>query len=285
VIVAVASGKGGVGKTTVATNLACVAARAGRSVAFLDCDVEEPNGAIFLKPRIEEDRAVCRLVPRVDLDQCDGCGECERMCRFSAIVAVKGGVETFPELCRSCGGCQLVCPQGAIREEPREIGRLQIGRSRRVPFVQGVLNVGQAMSPPVIRAVKRAAPPADVTIIDCPPGASCPVIAAVRGADCVLLVAEPTPFGLADLRIAVETVRSLALALGVVINRADIGDDSVRRYCDEEDIPVLAEIPDVRAVAEAYARGVLAAEVSEHCRQGFERLLGELVSPAAEAAQ
>jgi MinD superfamily P-loop ATPase len=282
VILAIASGKGGTGKTTVATNLAFVASRAGRSVAYLDCDVEEPNGAIFLKPQIQEDRAVTTAVPKVDLDKCTGCGKCGEICQYSAIISMNKTVLSFPELCHGCAGCWLVCPAGAITEGRREIGRLQAGPAGKVMFVQGLLNIGQAMSPPLIRAVKAASPRADLTIMDCPPGTSCPVIEAMRGADYVLLVTEPTPFGLNDLKLAVETVRKLKLPFGVLINRADSGDLQTRQFCRQSRIAILAEIPDVRAVAEAYSRGILAAEVSQHYREGFERLLGALDKEVAQ---
>jgi len=279
---AVASGKGGTGKTTVATNLAFVAASQGRSVAYLDCDVEEPNGAIFLHPQIEEDRPVGVAVPKVDADKCIHCGKCGEICQYSAIVAMDDQVLTFAELCHSCGGCELVCPVGAISEDQREIGRLQAGRAGNVQFVQGLLNIGQAMSPPLIRAVKAAAPPADMTVVDCPPGTSCPVIEAVRGAEYVVLVTEPTPFGLHDLKLAVETVRKLKSPFGVLINRSDVGDLQTRAFCDRSRIAVLAEIPDVREVAEAYSRGVLAAEASAHYREGFDRLIERLDKEAAK---
>jgi MinD superfamily P-loop ATPase len=185
-------------------------------------------------------------------------------------------VLTFPELCHGCAGCWLVCPAGAISESQREIGRLQAGPAGKVQFVQGLLDIGQAMSPPLIRAVKAAAPQAQLTIRDCPPGTSCPVIESIRGSDYVLLVTEPTPFGLNDLKLAVETVRQLKLPFGVVINRADSGDSETRRFCDRAGIHVLAEIPDVRAVAEAYSRGLLASEASAAYRGVFEQLLAVL---------
>ena len=279
--VAIASGKGGTGKTTVATNLAYVASLAGRSVAYLDCDVEEPNGAIFLKPQIEDDRGVAMPVPKVDSELCTGCGLCGQICQYSAIIAMNKTVLTFAELCHGCAGCWLVCPAGAITEDRREIGRLQLGRAGEVAFVQGVLNVGQAMSPPLIRAVKAAAPPAELTVVDCPPGTSCPVIESMRGADYVLLVTEPTPFGLHDLKLAVETVRALKMPFGVLINRCDAGDARTRDFCDRGRIPVLAEIPDVREVAQAYSRGMLASKVSPHYRGGVERLLAKLDKEAA----
>ncbi|MFP4106156.1 MAG: ATP-binding protein [Phycisphaerae bacterium] len=271
--IAVSSGKGGTGKTTVATNLAFVAAGPARSVAYLDCDVEEPNGAIFLKPDFDGERPVEAVFPEVDSDLCTACGRCGEICQYSAIVLVNGTVLTFPELCHGCGGCGRVCPSGAITERTRAIGKLQFGRAGDIRFIQGLLDIGQAMSPPVIRAVKAAGLQADLVISDCPPGTSCPVIEAMRGNDYVLLVTEPTPFGLHDLKLAVETVRQLAIPFGVVINRSDSGDDQTHRFCRDSGIAVLSEIPDIRAVAEAYSRGILAAEASVAYRRGFQKLL------------
>ena len=220
--IAIASGKGGTGKTTVATNLAYVASRNGQSVAYLDCDVEEPNGHIFLKPEITDRKPVGSLIPQVDAEKCTLCGECGEICQYSAIVRVGEKVLVYPELCHGCGGCSLVCPADAITEVSREIGVLETGRAGAIQFAQGLLNVGEAMSPPVIRAVKSTAFQADLTIVDAPPGTSCPVIEAVRGADFVILVTEPTPFGFHDLKLAVEMVRVLKLPFGVVINRAGL---------------------------------------------------------------
>ncbi len=273
----VASGKGGTGKTTVATNLAYVAAALGRHVAYLDCDVEEPNGDLFLKPHFTEKKAVKIGVPAVDESLCTGCGQCGKICQYSAILAMNRTVLTFPELCHSCGGCWEVCPSGAIKESFRQTGWLHIGTAGKIDFVKGLLNVGEVMSPPVIRCVKAAAPNAELIILDCPPGTSCPVIEAIRDSDFVLLVTEPTPFGLNDLRLAVETVRKLKLPFGVIINRADCGDNCTKKYCDDESIAILAEIPDVREVAEAYSRGIMAAEVSQHYRKCFEKLLTALI--------
>ena len=274
--IAVASGKGGTGKTTVATNMAYVASRNGRSVAYVDCDVEEPNGHIFLKPQFDSTTPVGTLIPKVDESKCTHCGQCGEICQYSAIVSAGEAVLVFAELCHGCGGCSLVCPTDAITEVLHETGKVQVGSAGTIAFVHGLLNVGQVMSPPVIKAAKAAAPSADVTLIDVPPGTSCPVIESVRDADFVLLVTEPTPFGLNDLKLAVEMVRALKLSFGVLINRADSGDFQTRQFCETSRIPILAEIPDVRAVAEAYSRGVLAAEVSQHYREGFERLLAAL---------
>jgi len=274
--IAVASGKGGTGKTTVATNLAFVASQDGRSAAYLDCDVEEPNGAIFLKPQIQQGQPVGTPVPKVDLDKCTGCGKCGKICQYSAILAMNKTVLTFPELCHGCGGCRLVCPAGAIAEDQHEIGRLQVGQAGSVQFVQGILNVGQARGSSLIRAVKLAAPQADLLIVDCPPGTSCPVIEAVRSSDYVLLVTEPTPFGLNDLTLAVETVRALKIPFGVVINRADVGDNQTKNYCRQQRIDVLAEIPDDRQVAEAYSRGEMICEVIPKYRDLYSDLLNQV---------
>ena len=291
--IAIASGKGGTGKTTVATNLAYVASRTGRSTAYLDCDVEEPNGHIFLKPRIVEERTVWEMVPRVDETQCAHCGTCGDVCQYSAIVCIGQKVLVYPELCHACGGCAMLCPAHAIREGSRQIGTLRVGHSGSIHCVDGLLNIGEAMSPPVIRAVREAVPSVDLVIVDAPPGTSCPVIASIRGCDCVVLVTEPTPFGLNDLQLAVDMVRAVALPLGVVVNRVGIGDDRVQGWCRQESIPVLAEIPDDRGVAEAYSRGQMACDALPHLQGRFSQLLdqverlvaGNLLSPAEKSLE
>lgn len=272
--IAVASGKGGTGKTTVATNLAFLAAQVGRTVVYADCDVEEPNGHLFLKPTIDRERSIDRLIPAVERERCTLCGRCSELCRYGAMACVGQSVLVFAELCHACGGCMLACPEDAIREEPRSVGRLRLGWSGSVQFLDGVLNVGEAMSPPAIRAVKAALPTdADLAILDCPPGTSCPVIESVRGADLVLLVTEPTPFGLYDLGLAVEMTRVFRLPFAVVVNRADAGDREVWEYCRRQGIAILAEIPDDRAVAEAYSRGKLAAAVVPRWAEYLRALL------------
>ena len=258
--IAIASGKGGTGKTTVATNLAYVAARLGQSVAYLDCDVEEPNGHIFLRPEIQESRPIEKLVPTIDLSRCNHCGACSRICRFGAIAALPKQTLVYPELCHACGGCELICPCDAISEVTRSIGTLRLGTSGKVRFVDGTLNVGEAMSPPAIHVVKEAGPEAELVLLDAPPGTSCPAIEAIRGSDLVILVTEPTPFGLHDLTLAVEMVRALKLPMGVVVNRAGMGDNAVLRYCAGHRVSVLGEIPDDRVVAEAYSRGAMIAD-------------------------
>jgi len=269
--IAIASGKGGTGKTTVAVNLAYTLDILGLPVEFLDCDVEEPNGHIFLEPAIESWETVGIPIPVVDETSCTGCMKCAKVCRFHAI-AVPKGVLVFPELCHGCGGCALACPRGAIREEARPVGKVEMGRSGRVRFIQGRLAVGEAMSPPVIRVVKRRSRAGAISILDAPPGTSCPVVTAVRDADYVVLVTEPTPFGLNDLRLAVETVRGLSVPFGVVVNRAGTGDAGVREYCSQEGVPILAELPEERRAAEAYSRGRLLAEEVPGFADAFRRL-------------
>ena len=221
----------------------------------MDCDVEEPNGHIFLKPDIKTSLDISLPVPEVDLDKCTGCGLCGQICEFSAIVSVKSQALTFADLCHGCGGCTLVCPEEAIREVPRVIGVLEKGTGGDIGFVHGRLRIGEALSPPLIRRVKETEIDSSITIIDAPPGASCPAVEAVRNVDSVILVAESTPFGLHDLKIAVEMLSQMNLPLGVVINREGMGDDGVEKYCTQSDIPIYGKIPDDRAIAEAYSRG------------------------------
>ena len=254
--IAIASGKGGTGKTTIATNLACSIARMGQTVQYLDCDVEEPNGHIFLKPEIEETQNVTIGVPEVDTELCDGCGKCGQLCQYSAIICLKDTVMTFEQLCHSCGGCMAVCPQAAIKEKQRKIGIAEFGRANGVLYGAGKLDIGAIQSPALIKHVKQRPTDSDMVVIDVPPGTSCPVIEAVKGADFVLLVTEPTPFGLNDLELAVEMVREVGLAFAVAINRCDIGDDRVARYCQQQDIEILLEMPNDRLVAEAYSQGI-----------------------------
>jgi len=268
--IAIASGKGGTGKTTVAVHLAACLAAQGRAVQYLDCDVEEPNGHLFLKPKMERSESVGIPVPVVDAAQCTSCGKCAEVCEFNAIAMLKKPL-VFPELCHGCGACALVCPVGAIRETSRAIGVVETGRTGTIGFAQGRLNVGEPMAPPLIRAVKARRNPDAIALFDSPPGTSCPVVATVRDADLVVLVTEPTPFGLHDLALAVDTFRPMGKPMGVVVNRAD-DDRRVQDYCQAENLPVLAELPDDRRVAETYARGELVFDRLPEWRDRFDAL-------------
>ncbi len=270
---AIASGKGGTGKTTVATSLAVTLAGRGESVIYVDCDVEAPNGHLFLKPSVAREIAVHRLVPRVDPALCQLCGACAGMCRFNAILCLPDRTLVYDELCHSCGGCARACPAGAITEQPHPVGVIKTGVASGIQFVSGTLNVGEASSPPVIRAAKRAAPAADWTILDAPPGTACPMIETVRDCDYVLLVTEPTPFGLHDLRLALEVARTLGRPCGVVVNRAQPGVNAARQMCAQAKVPILAEIPDDVAIARAYSRGQLMVEVMPEQQAVFDQLL------------
>jgi MinD superfamily P-loop ATPase len=265
-IISIASGKGGTGKTTVATNLAV---SIGSDVQLLDCDVEEPNSHLFINPVIEEEKIVYTPVPQIDEEKCTFCKKCAEICRFKAIAVIGEIVLTFPELCHSCGGCVEVCPEKAVTETGRELGSIEIGHKNNLGFVHGRLRVGEAMSPPLIRNVRSYTRPDQLTIIDAPPGTSCPVIAAMKGADFVLMVTEPTPFGLHDLKLAVEAVKLLGIPKGLVINRSDIGDHRVKTYAEQENLPILMEIPFDRRIAEIYSKGKLIVEEMPEWKEKF----------------
>jgi len=251
-IIAVASAKGGTGKTTL--SVAMAQSHNGKTV-YLDCDVEEPNGNIFLKAINTVTHDVCVKVPTIDENNCTSCGKCTEICQFNAIINLGGAAMVFPELCHSCGGCSMICPNQAISEVEQKIGWKTIGTSDKITTVEGVLSIGHAMAPPIIRSVKKHLEIDALNIIDCPPGSSCPMVTAVKGADFVILITEPTPFGLHDLKIAVKTLKELQLNFGVVINRSDSGDQKVIEYCQQNNISLLLEIADSREIAQAYSIG------------------------------
>jgi MinD superfamily P-loop ATPase len=272
-IISVASGKGGTGKTTVAVSLAL---SVGSGVQLMDCDVEEPNAHLFIRPIIEKVESVTTPVPEVDEDRCTRCGKCGEICLFNAIVVIGETVLPFHELCHSCGGCLEVCPEKAIKETGRPLGVIEMGHKDGLEFIHGKLRVGEAMSPPLIRKVRSYTRPDKLTIIDAPPGTSCPVITSTRGSDFVLLVTEPTPFGLHDLKLAVEAMKVLNLPCGLVINRSDVGDSQVGAYAAAEGLPVLMEIPFDRGIAEAYSRGEALVEAMPEWKARFSDLLGRI---------
>ncbi len=272
-IIAIASGKGGTGKTTIATNLAItLAADVGKRITLADCDVEEPNASLFLKPEIVERETIYNLVPRVDAALCTSCGRCAEVCQYNALAVIKGKVLVFDQLCHGCGSCTLQCPEGAISEMPVPLGVVELGQGRGLHFVQGVMNVGVTMAPPIIRAVKQQAQTVgqNVVILDSPPGTSCPVVETLRDADYCLMVTEPTPFGLHDLKMAIQVARNeLGLPVGVVLNRDGIGNSAVEDYCAAENIPILLKIPLDRRIARAYSDGETIYDALPEYRERF----------------
>jgi len=274
-IISVASGKGGTGKTLVATSLA-LSLNDNYKIQILDCDVEEPNANILLHLDLNQRQQVYVPIPKVDETKCTYCGKCAEVCAYNALAVIKEKVLVFPELCHGCGACSYLCPESAITEEGREVGVVERGESGNLELIQGKINIGEAMAPPVIRKVKKYIDPANIAIIDVPPGTSCPVVEAVEGSDFCLLVTEPTPFGLNDLLLAVEVVRKLGISCGVIVNRAGIGGEEVEQYCRREGIPVLLKIPLDRNIAILYSEGIPLIEGIPRWREAFLRLFQDI---------
>jgi len=270
-ILSIASGKGGTGKTTLAVNMALALSRS-RKVQLIDLDVEEPNDHIFLRPDIEGSEEVTLLVPEIDADRCTYCGRCAEICAYGALTVIKDSVVVFEELCHGCGGCSLLCPEQAIAERPRPVGTVEWGKAGEVSFAHGRLNPGEAFAPPVTRAAKKRIHSQDIVIADAPPGTACPAVEAVKGSDFCVLVTEPTPFGLNDLILAAEMVKKLGIPAGVVVNRSDLGDDRVDRFCEDEGLPIFERIPFDRRLAETYARGLPAVTELPGWRERFEEV-------------
>ena len=264
-IIAVASGKGGTGKTTVSTNLALSIGK----VQFLDCDVEEPNANIFLHANIEEQEEVSVRIPEIEKKKCDYCGACSEFCAYNALAVVPNNVLVFPELCHSCGGCELVCPKDAVSWNKRTIGMVEHGHADGIDFYHGLLNVGEMQAVPVIKALKRKIDRNNHVILDVPPGTSCPVIESITGSDYCILVTEPTPFGLHDLKLAVEVVKHLNIPFGVVINRDGIGDENVATFCQDHHIPILLKIPERKEIAHLYSKGIDLVQKSHEWHEMF----------------
>lgn len=273
-IVAVASGKGGTGKTTVSASLCSVW---DGPVTAVDLDVEEPNLHLFLCPEISGSAKALLEVPRLDEELCDACGKCSDVCQFKAISLFGDVLLAFPEMCHGCGACLEVCPRGALSPDHRELGEVLWGSAGELGFVMGRLRVGEAMSPPLMRAVKKRLNeleqerPGDV-IIDCPPGVSCPAVNAVMDADVILLVSEPTPFGLYDFTLAWEAFGPLNKPMGAVINRAGLGDRKLAEFCRDKGIPILAELPFSREVAQTYSQGQIVAQATPELKRAFQEL-------------
>jgi MinD superfamily P-loop ATPase len=277
-IISIASGKGGTGKTTVAVNLALSL----QNVQFLDCDVEEPNAHIFLKPKIDKQKKAFIPVPEIDARTCTYCGTCAKVCAYHAIAVLpgqeekKGSTLVFAQLCHGCGACSALCPEHAIREVDKEIGIVESGHCATMEFIHGKLNIAEAMSPPLIRQVKARIDQKKTVIIDAPPGTSCPVVTSVRGSDYSVLVTEPTPFGLNDLILAVEVLRKLRIPFGVVINRADVGDNHTEDYCTKENISVLMRIPFKKEIAVAYSKGEPMVKMFPEYKKDFQGLFDKI---------
>lgn len=288
VIIAVASGKGGTGKTTVATSLAlslAVDRKPGPQVSdpplFLDCDVEAPNAHLFLKPSFNQLQEVGILIPQVDEARCTHCGKCAEVCQYNAIAVLGKKTLFFSQLCHGCGSCMWMCPEKAISETLEVMGTLERGPTPSgVDFARGVLNIGEPMAVPVIRQLKKwAVPqPCQAVIVDTSPGTSCPVVEAVRGADFLLLVTEPTPFGLHDLKLAVEVAGELNIPAGVVINRDEIGDAGVEEFCEAEGLPILLRIPFDRSLAAGIAQGKTLVEINPDSISLFQQLFIQITS-------
>jgi MinD superfamily P-loop ATPase len=289
-IISVASGKGGTGKTTIAVNLALALAKdKEKNVQFLDCDVEEPNAHLFLKPVITSSESAEIPVPKIDDKKCNYCGKCAEVCVFNAIAVTKNKVLVFPGLCHGCGACTLFCPEKAISEKGNEVGVLEEGKAGFINFTHGRLNIGEPMAPPIIRKIKKKIKKDGIkgennditnhhiTLIDAPPGTSCPVIESIKDSDYTILVTEPTPFGLHDLILAVEVLRKLKIPHGVVLNKCDIGDHKVEEYCKKNDIPLLLSIPLDREIAVAYSKGIPIVKINPSYEQKFIQLFQKIV--------
>jgi len=284
VIISVASGKGGTGKTLVATSLA-LSLKDKHEVQLLDCDVEEPNDHVLLRPVITGSEPVCIPVPRIDERKCSYCGKCAEVCAYHAIAVFPKNVLVFPNLCHGCGACSYLCPEKVISEEMREMGVVESGNADSIEFAHGKLSVGEPMPTPVIRKVKEKANHDGIVIIDVSPGTSCPVVESIRGSDFCLLVTEPTPFGLNDLALAVETVRELGIPCGIVLNRAGIGNSGVEEYCRKESMPVLLTIPLDTNIARNYSRGVTLVQGMPQWKDCFVNLFEHIQEIVSERSR
>ena len=251
-ILSIASGKGGTGKTTVATNIALSI----KNVQFIDCDVEEPNANIFIKTKLKELEKVSLVYPEIDNFKCNYCGKCSEFCAYNALAVVSRKVLVFPELCHSCKGCKIVCPENAVKWNNRTIGTIYQGKKDDIEFYHGLLNEGEMQAIPLIKTLKSKVNKNKNVIIDCPPGTSCPVIESINESDYCILVTEPTPFGFHDLKLAIEVVKNMKIPYGIIINRDGIGDKSIEKFCVKEKIRILLKIPERKKIAHFYSKGI-----------------------------
>lgn len=267
-IVTIASGKGGTGKTTVAVNLALSLEK----VSLFDCDVEAPNAHLFLEPGPLTTIPVELPVPVINQDRCSFCNKCAEFCEYNALFVGKDRVLVYDEMCHSCGGCTLVCPESAISETNKEIGVLHYGDANGIQLAYGELNIGEPSGIALIKQLKSRADPNGINIIDAPPGTACPVIETVDESDFIVLVTEPTPFGIHDLSMAVEVVNRLGIPHGIVVNKHVGGNELARQYSQKSGIPILLEIPFSRNIAELYSRGIPFTIGVESWTEQFTRL-------------
>jgi MinD superfamily P-loop ATPase len=267
--IAVLSGKGGTGKTFVSVNLSCVAGRA----AYVDCDVEEPNGHLFFKPQITRKTPVTVSIPQVDAAKCTGCRVCVDFCQFNALALIRQKLMVFQEICHSCGGCVLFCPEKALEERQREIGRIEEGQTGRVSFLSGCLNTGEVSGVPIIRKMMSMLPGECTAVFDCPPGSACAVMESILKADYCLLVAEPTLFGVHNLAMVHELVRLFGKPFGAVLNKCLPGSNPAQRFCEEHNIPVLAKIPYDQKLGRINSQGLVAVRESRRYQALFVQLL------------
>jgi len=274
--IAFLSGKGGTGKTTVSASLAATML----SCQYIDCDVEEPNGEIFLKPELTKSSPVKVLVPEADMSKCTACGYCATACQFNAIAVVKDKVLVFPEICHHCGACVIACPHDAIQEVERTIGVIEANKEDT--FLQGKLNVGEPISIPILQELKKRIKKDMTVIIDCSPGASCTVVESIEGCDYCVLVTEPTPFGLHDLKIATELVKKMGLSFGVVLNKASDSSRIIHEFCEKEGIELLMEIPFSQEIAQSYSRGILPVQNNNLWKEKFAELYKKIERSAGK---
>lgn len=280
--IAIASGKGGTGKTTVAVSLALAVQDAGHTVQLLDADVEEPNSHLLLKPQWSTCEPVLVPTPQIDLDKCDGCGQCKEVCEFGALASFGAGAMVFTELCHCCGACIPACPRGAIREEGRPVGKIELGTAEGMAFGQGLLNVSEPRPGPVIDALKKHRAAGGVTILDCPPGTSCPVVEALRDVDFICLVGDGTPFGFHDVQLAFELTQRMGVPAGIIINRVGLGDDRLAEFARHRNVPILAEIPNDRQIATVQSKGELAYRQIPVFKALFAQLVEKLITAVAQ---